>query len=176
MDKPLPQSYWVHPGLLCAGHYPGDTDPAERDSKLRRLLGCGIRRVLNLMESSETGLGGRPFEPYAPRLQELAAERNVDVECLRLPIPDASAPTREAMRAILDTIDGLVQQELPTYVHCWGGHGRTSTVIACYLIRRGSSPRGAIGKVRQWRAGLPKHYYPFEGGQERFVLSWRCGQ
>ena len=32
MDKPSPQSYWVHDRLLCAGHYPGDLDPVTRDA------------------------------------------------------------------------------------------------------------------------------------------------
>src|SRR6516165_2682471 len=91
-DKPFPQSFWVHEGLLCAGCYPGDQDPTMRDAKLRGLLDCGIRRVLSLMESTERGHGGRPFEPYAQRLLELADVKDVAAECLSLPIPDACAP------------------------------------------------------------------------------------
>ena len=94
------------------------------------------------------------------------------VECRCLPIRDASAPTRLAMREVLDTIDARVQRNCPTYVHCWGGHGRTSTVIACHLIRSGSPPQQAIEAVLRWRVELPKNHYPFEGDQEQFVLSW----
>src|ERR1700730_13576095 len=88
--KPFPQSFWALEGLLCAGHYPGDPDPLERDAKLRGLLDCKIGQVLSLMEADEKSRGGRPFEPYAARLQELAGERGVSVECDRLPIKDAS--------------------------------------------------------------------------------------
>lgn len=42
---PFAQSYWVQPGLICAGHYPGDLDPQERDKKLRGLLDLGLRRI-----------------------------------------------------------------------------------------------------------------------------------
>lgn len=170
--KPFPQSFWMHKGLLCAGSYPGDLDASVRDDKLRGLLVCGIRLVLSLMGTAEKSCGGRPFEPYEPHLQSLAGERGVVVECIRLPIRDASAPTGPTMKRILDTIDATVQQQIPLYLHCWGGHGRTSTVAACYLIRHGNSPQQAIAQVQQWRAELPKNHHPFEGDQERFVLSW----
>jgi len=170
--KPFPQSFWAYEGLLCAGCYPGDLDLAKRDTKLRGLLDCNIRLVVSLMEATEKSHDGGSFAPYVPRLQELAAERGMAVECRCLPIRDASAPTRLAMREVLDTIDAWLQRKIPTYVHCWGGHGRTSTVIACHLIRRGSSPQRAIQAVLRWRVELPKNHFPFEGDQEQFVLCW----
>jgi hypothetical protein len=170
--KPFPQCFWVHEGLLCAGCYPGDQDRTRRDEKLRGLLECGIRRVLSLMEAAERDHGGRPFEPYVPRLQELAAEREVVVECLTLPIPDACAPAHAALRKILETIENGLRDQTPTYLHCWGGHGRTGTVIACHLIRKGHTPQEAIDALLRFRADLPKNHHPFEGDQERFVRSW----
>lgn len=173
--KPFPQSFWVHPGLLCAGCYPGDLAPAARDAKLRGLLDCGIRRVLSLMEATERSHGGRAFEPYVPRLKELASERNMSIDCRQMPIPDASVPTQKKMRQILEAIDASLEERTPMYLHCWGGHGRTSAVIACHLIQRGSTPQQAIDAILAWRAPLPKSHYPFEGGQERFVLNWAEG-
>ena len=58
VPKPFAQSYWVHDGLLCAGCYPGDLDPATRDAKLGGLLDCGIRRVISLMQPGETDYSG----------------------------------------------------------------------------------------------------------------------
>ena len=172
-SKPFAQSFWVREGLLCAGCYPGDLDSQQRDIKLQGLVDCGIRRILNLVEADETSRGGVPFEPYELRLQELAAAAGISIECLRFPIRDASAPTRPTMRQILDAIDDSVQRTIPTYIHCWGGHGRTGTVVACYLIRLGLTPRAALERVAGFRKGLPKCHYPFEGDQERFVLAWR---
>ena len=170
--SPFPQSFWVHDGLLCAGCYPGDLDPAMRDSKLRELIACGIRRVVNLMEANEQSYGGRPFEPYVQRLHEVALESGHNVECLSLPIPDARAPQPAKLQEILDLIEKGLQEEIPTYVHCWGGHGRTGTVVACHLIQRGCTAQEAIDQVLALRSGLPKHHYPFEGDQERFIRSW----
>ena len=68
MQKPFPQSYWVREGLLCAGHYPGAIDLKERTEKLTGLLDCGIRRIISLIPSHETGSGGLPFDPYEPPL------------------------------------------------------------------------------------------------------------
>lgn len=170
--KPFPQSFWVREGLLLAGCYPGDPRPLERDAKLRGLLDCGIGQVLSLMQANEKSHGGRPFEPYVGRLQELASERGLTVDCLSLPIKDASAPSRAAMKEILDCIDQSIERRIAVYLHCWGGHGRTGTVIACHLIRHGHTPSESLKRVRELRRGLPKSHDPFEGNQEKFVLAW----
>lgn len=36
-------------------------------------------------------------------------------------------------------------------VHCGGGLGRTGTLLACYLARRGLNPADAIAQVRRVR-------------------------
>jgi len=86
LPKPFSQSFWVHEGLLCAGSYPGDLNPQTRDAKLRGLLECRIGQVLSPMEEGEKGRNGRPFEPYTLRLAAIAAEQDLSVQCVRLPI------------------------------------------------------------------------------------------
>lgn len=49
-EKPFARSYWVVPHKLLAGSYPGSRDRAESLEKLERLLKCGVRYVINLME------------------------------------------------------------------------------------------------------------------------------
>jgi protein-tyrosine phosphatase len=78
-------------------------------------------------------------------------------------------------KPVLDTIDSALREQLPTYLHCWGGHGRTGTVIACHLKLKGRSSQEAIDILLRMRADLPKNHYPFEGDQERFVRSWSGG-
>jgi hypothetical protein len=175
-QKPFPQSYWVIEGLLCAGQYPGALDANERSAKLAGLLDCGIRRVINLIPSHETGRDGAPFEPYAPLLQTLAASRGLTVECLRLGYPDGTTPERSHMRDILDIIDASMAAGEAVYVHCWGGHGRTGTTAACYLIRHGQSAEEAIAAIKAWRKTLPKNHDPFEGQQEAFVRFWHFNE
>ena len=173
--KPFAQSYWVHDGLLCAGCYPGDRDTGTRDTKLRGLLDRGIRRVISLMEPGETDYCGRPFEPYGPRLNELAAERGLAVECLNMPVRDASVPNPAVLREVLAVFGMAPERREPVYLHCSGGHGRTGTIVACHLIQQGHGPRQAIAAVERLRADLPKNHYPFAENQERFILSWPGG-
>ena len=40
-----------------------------------------------------------------------------------------------------------VQQGHTVFVHCWGGIGRTGTVVGCYLVRKGASGDDALEQV-----------------------------
>ena len=93
-----------------------------------------------------------------------------------MPLPDARAPAGPALEKVLEMIDVGLREQTPTYLHCWGGHGRTGTVIACHLILKGHTAQQAIDALLRLRADLPKNQYPFEGDQERFVRSWARGQ
>jgi hypothetical protein len=172
-SKPFLQSYWVQSGLLCAGQYPGDMNPAVRDEKICGLLNCGLRRIVSLMEPDETSTSGTRFAPYLPRLQDLAAERGTPIERIELSIRDASVPTPARMREILSVIEEGIARALPTYLHCYGGHGRTGTVVACHLIEQGRTAKQAIDEVQRLRSTLPKSHDPFEGKQREFILGWQ---
>jgi hypothetical protein len=47
---PFNRSYWVVPGKLLAGGYPGSENPVEEERKLKGLFQAGIRHVISLME------------------------------------------------------------------------------------------------------------------------------
>ena len=40
-----------------------------------------------------------------------------------------------ATQTILDDLDDLLERGRKVYVHCWGGSGRTGTVIGCWIRR-----------------------------------------
>lgn len=172
---PFPRSYWVLPGKLLAGYYPGDKDPQEADRKLLGLIGVGIRQVINLMEEDETDNGGRPFNWYNDHLRMLAAERGVDVGYVRISIRDYSVPQPETMKVILSTIDTATDQGKPVYVHCWGGRGRTGTVVGCYLIEKAlATPEDVLDQVDHLRSNVPDLHKPAPetAEQREFVRSW----
>jgi|YNPNPStandDraft_1061719.scaffolds.fasta_scaffold87689_1 hypothetical protein len=176
---PFPRSYWVVPGQLLAGCYPGDPHPQEAQRKLTGLLDVGIRHVINLMEPQEKNHEGRPFVPYQESLTHLAQERGIPVTCVRFPIRDGNVPSREGMRAILDDLDQALAEGRPVYVHCWGGRGRTGTVVGCYLARHGwANGPEALAKIRELRCHEPTSALPSPetAVQREMVCSWKVGE
>ena len=129
---PIPDYYWVAPQQFLAGEYPGAMSKDETRRKLSALLDAGIRSFLDLTETHE-------LRAYAPLVQEIAATRQIEVRYRRMSVPDMGIPTVEHMTAVLDHIDGEIQEARPVYVHCWGGIGRTGTVVGCWTCARQSS-------------------------------------
>lgn len=171
-DHVIPDSYWVIPGLLLAGEYPGARTDAEARPKLGALLDAGVRVFVDLTEAGEYGL-----RPYWPLVQALAAERGINVTHVRLSIPDMCAPEPAHMLKILDTIDEWLAAGQPVYVHCYGGIGRTGTVVGCHLVRNGASGSAALDEIARRRQGTPDGYRqsPETDEQRRLVLAWREG-
>jgi ADP-ribosylglycohydrolase/protein tyrosine phosphatase (PTP) superfamily phosphohydrolase (DUF442 family) len=178
-DVPFPKAWWVQAGRLLAGCYPGDKDPVVAKSKLTALLDAGVRAVVCLQEKDERGHGGEPFVPYEGMLRELARERGVDVPWRRVPIPDFGVPQAETMEAIFDMIDDFLARDMPVYVHCWGGHGRTATVVGCWLVSHGMRGEEALRHIAELRSSRPelrREPAPQSGAQHEMIASWpRCG-
>lgn len=147
---PFERSYWVVPGKLLAGCYPGDADPEREYMKLNGLVKAGVRFVFNLMEEDEVNHLGQSFKPYGPALADRARDMGIEIVSKRIPIRDCCVPTRETMIDILDLIDRQLNDGRPVYLHCWGGRGRTGTVVGCYLARHGEKdPLAAIRVLRK---------------------------
>ncbi len=53
-----------------------------------------------------------------------------------MPWIEDTAPTVELIDLALNVVDSLLNQNIKTYVHCRNGHGRTSTFLASYFIRK----------------------------------------
>jgi hypothetical protein len=178
--KPFGRSYWVEPGRLLAGFYPGDLSKQKAEQKLRDLLDVGITCVVNLMEEDELGANGQPFRPYTGLLMQLATVRHVEVTYVRMPMRDQDIPAVATMQMILDTIDSAIQRKLATYVHCWGGLGRTGTVVGCYLARHGmASGDEALNRIIHLRRDHDTASHrpsPETPEQRAMVRQWRQGQ
>jgi protein-tyrosine phosphatase len=171
-ERPIPDSYWVRSGRLLAGEYPGSKDDADAKKKLRRLLDAGVSFFLDLTEEGEYHL-----RPYAALVREEATAMGRSVSHRRMPIPDGETPHPEEMRAILDTIDAALEDGHVVYVHCFGGIGRTGTVVGCYLARHGLSGRQALEEIVRLRRGTPDgdRRSPENDRQEQMVLGWPPG-
>ena len=175
----LERSYWVVPGKLFAGCYPGSEEKEEAGRIHRAMLGQGICHVVNLMEPDETNWSGRPFVGYEDPMKDAARTMGRDITFQRFPIKDMSAPPRIVMCRILDNIDENVEKGKPVYVHCWGGIGRTGTVVGCYLARHGiADGENILAMIGDLRRHTANHRVTSPETVEQFdmILSWVEGE
>ena len=175
---PFSRSYWVIPEKFLAGYYPGDRQKKVMEQKMRGLLDCGIRCVVNLMEPYERDHEGLLFRDYEPVLKRLT-DGGPPVECCRMPIRDLDVPSPDFMVQILDRIDNALEEDQPVYIHCWGGRGRTGTVVGCWLIRHGIAETDTVLEKIQDTSSLRSQgalSLPEMPDQIRMVLSWKKGQ
>lgn len=144
VSRPLHQSYYVG-GKLFAGEYPGDKCGEQAEAKLKRMHHFGVRHFVDLTEEGE-------LRPYCQLLPS-------DTTYLRIPIRDVDVPESvEAVHQLIDKIEYMSQQGGYTYIHCWGGVGRTGTIVACYKARQMKEPTlgEALTAMRNIFSNMPK--------------------
>jgi rhodanese-related sulfurtransferase len=172
MNIPLaPDCYWVLPGQLLAGEYPGDYDEATARQKLGELLDAGIRTFVDLTEEGE-------HCAYEDWLASEASARGVSARYQRFPVVDLDVPSVARMREILTEIARALASDAPVYVHCWGGIGRTGTVVGCWLVERGHTGASALAEIEVLRASTERCRRPSPEMPEQleFVRSWSAGR
>lgn len=170
--KPIAASYWLPGCRFLAGEYPGHPDRGEARRRVNRFLGLGIASFLDLTRP-EDGL-----EPYRDLLVTEAELHGIDTTHAPMPIRDMGVPSVEEMAAILDRLDEWSRADRMAYIHCWGGIGRTGTVVGCYLVRQGLDGPTALATVQRLYETTGKHLTrdprsPQTEEQRRFVLEWR---
>ncbi len=172
---PFPNSFWVEPGRLLAGEYPGVPHPDETRERLEALVEAGVSFFLDLTESGELP----PYDALLPLLRRDRAPSGQETPRLvhvRRPIEDHGLPeSGEQMRAILDDMERAVGEGHIIYVHCHAGIGRTNTVTGCWLRRQGLTGPMAMKRLnRLWKANARSRNWARvpEFHQEQFVLTW----
>jgi hypothetical protein len=169
IKRPIAESYWVKPGSFLAGEYPGLYEQEHTRKRIDALLEAGFDTFIDLTRPNET-------TPYLRVLHEQCHAYGVDVQHHRFAIGDFGLPTPELMQSILDKIDESLNAGRRVYLHCWGGIGRTGTVVGCYLVRHGKSGAEALRQLAEWWKGVPKSRIhpqsPETDEQIEFIRTW----
>lgn len=154
---PFRDTYWVRPDQLLAGPYPHERIALRPTNRLAQLKTAGVTFFLNLTETHE-------LAPYDTDLTD-------SIEHHRFPIVDMDVPSPAQMCSILDTLDAALAAGHTAYVHCWGGIGRTGTVIGCWLVRHGMTGPAALDEIVRLRGGMTDS--PQTPAQFDMVRGWR---
>jgi protein-tyrosine phosphatase len=178
---PFDRSYWVIPGKFLAGYIPVNHLDAETTSgNLQRMLDLGIRTFINLMEEHELDKQGDRFICYKEEVLRHAQQKELACEMLRFEIKDLDVTSEENMIRILDSIDQSIAAGKPVYVHCWGGIGRTGTIVGCYLARHSmATGQRAIDFINYLRRTDPTaklYASPQTEAQRQMVINWQPGR
>ena len=198
---PTVRSYWVVEGRFAAGGYPskrGYTGSGPIPEKLDQLLDTGIDVFINLTQDYPGGTDGH-MGHYDPGVGGRA-------EIVRCPVPDEHLPacplkgneaaeaarrmygneegsphcpndqSRAETRKILDRIDAALDGDQNVYVHCWGGSGRTGTIVGCWLRRRGLVDSDEVlERLQELRLGDREGWMkptPNTPVQAEFIVNW----
>jgi atypical dual specificity phosphatase len=73
---------------------------------------------------------------------------------MHIPIEDMHPPSQSQIDLCMGAIDKASAKNLGVGIHCTAGHGRTGTMLACWLVHHeGLAARDAITRIRRLRPG-----------------------
>uniref|UniRef100_UPI0037E8130D dual specificity protein phosphatase 23 n=1 Tax=Semicossyphus pulcher TaxID=241346 RepID=UPI0037E8130D len=122
---------WVEPGKLAGLALPRMT------SDYQYLLDNGIKHLVCLCERKP------PYHDTCP-----------DLQLHHIKIQDFTPPSPNQIDRFLSIVEEANSKGEGVGVHCMHGHGRTGTMLACYLVKtRKISGIDAINEIRQMRSG-----------------------
>ncbi len=145
---PTTESNWVILDRLMMGAYPASTNDDQHYEISRRLLNCGIRTYVCLqdeydhMATQNQWRSGKRIRPYIYDAAEmlrtgesfsLEKDGSKTLEMLHVAIKDCSITMDKLVQDLAEDVCLRLCKNEVIYVHCWGGHGRTGTLVAIVL-------------------------------------------
>ena len=119
-----------------------DTDRVQKED-IKSIVNDQVSGVVTLVTPEELDEYG------VPDLLENYKEAGID--SFFSPILDQKTPSLEELNDMIDWLDSKLENGENVMIHCVGGLGRSGLLAACYLVRKGMAPEGAIASVRMAR-------------------------
>uniref|UniRef100_A0A7S2WTD1 Tyrosine specific protein phosphatases domain-containing protein n=1 Tax=Mucochytrium quahogii TaxID=96639 RepID=A0A7S2WTD1_9STRA len=144
---PTEESNWVLPGKLLVGAYPAEVDDVAHEKLLRSILQCGVTTFVCLQKEYDhsstdpkewrAGTKIRPYINDAYRITKqdntLGTCRSSELSFLHVPIADCDVTSDQVVLRLAQSLCWRLIAGEVLYIHCWGGHGRTGTLVAIML-------------------------------------------
>lgn len=164
MHLPIEDSYRVAERFF-AGAYPGSYDEIDAERRLGAFARHEVGVFVDLTHPADS------LEPYDRWLSPTARR-------ISHPIVDFGTTTIPHMTRILDDVDTALDDGATVYVHCWGGVGRTGTVVGCWLVRHGLDDGDPLARIAELRRSLwdARTISPQTVAQREMVTSWKRGR
>lgn len=162
--KPIQNSYKVR-DRVYAGEYPREYDDKKSVDKIEQFKRFRITHFIDLTEEGEL----RPYD------QMLASP----MQHIRFPIQDVSVPASiESVKDLIGQIQGILNESdrNKVYIHCWGGVGRTGTIVGCLLSHQHNYDYNeTMGALKKAFSDCPKSAYretPETREQRNFIARY----
>ncbi|KAJ1448558.1 protein-tyrosine phosphatase-like protein, partial [Pelagophyceae sp. CCMP2097] len=145
---PTDESNWVLPGKLMVGAFPGVADDDENERLLTSILEMGITTFVCLQREYEPDAPeiawrtGQAIRPYFTSAVNVAAQLDASsaeapprkLAFIHFGIVDCATVEDDAVLRFVRALALRLRNAAEVvYLHCWGGHGRTGTVV-CLLL------------------------------------------
>jgi hypothetical protein len=138
-------------GKVLAGEYPGQkNDVAGTREKLSLLAAAGVGTIIDLTHPTDR------LEGYEQHLRDGTADCGGELRRVAHPIPDVSVTSAEHYERIVADIENALAAGQKVFIHCWGGVGRTGTVVGIWHVHRGLDPDTALDRIAEARQGTRK--------------------
>lgn len=167
---PTPESNWVIPGVLLVGAYPATQDDEETIDLITSILKLGVTKFVCLQqEYREFGVTkhmwktGQALRPYFEDVREIVKAKashyqlegfeivsEENLSFVHFPIKDCGITDDSGVLDLAKRLVKCISEGEIIYLHCWGGHGRTGTVVCIMLyLMYGLDPKEAMKRCQR---------------------------